>query len=104
MTQLINGETRQQVKERQKKILARRKEAIFVLLGGKRCEGCSETDESLLQFDHINGRDWDVKKYSSTTRLKHYLFEALAGRLQVLCISCNSAKKRPDELPDDTPF
>lgn len=103
-TMVVGYETVQQVRERQRKILSRRKEAIFVLLGGKECVGCGETDEELLQFDHIHGRDWDVTKVSSTTRLKNYLYEALAGRLQVLCISCNSSKNRPDEIPDETPF
>lgn len=101
---MINGESRQAIRERQKRIHSRRKEAIFVLLGGKRCIECGETDEELLQFDHIRGRDWDINSVSSTTRLKNYLYEAIDGRLQVLCISCNSSKKRPDDIPDDTPF
>jgi hypothetical protein len=46
LTALINRESRQQIRERQKKILSRRKEAIFVLLGGKQCVGGGETDET----------------------------------------------------------
>jgi len=101
---LINRETRQAIRERQKRIHTRRREAIFVLLGGKYCVGCGETDEDVLQFDHKRGRDWDINSVSSTTRLKNYLYEAIDGRLQVLCISCNSSKNRPNEIPDNTPF
>lgn len=39
---LINRETRQAIRERQKRIHTRRREAIFVLLGGKYCV-CSST-------------------------------------------------------------
>lgn len=100
----VNGESRSDIRERQKRLTERRKEAIFALCGGKICVGCSETDPELLQFDHKTGRDWDVRKFSSTTRLKNYLFEAIEGRIQILCISCNSSKGRPDDEPDDTPF
>ena len=102
--EIVNRERRADIRARQQRITSRRKEAIFALCGGKFCVSCGNVCEHELQFDHIKGRDWDINSVSSTTRLKRYLYEAIEGRLQILCISCNSSKGKPDDEPDDTPF
>ena len=59
-------------------------------LGGE-CKFCQSTEE--LEIDHINGRDYDIRRLGSDTRVSRYVKEAKQGLLQVLCKSCNSEKQ-----------
>lgn len=58
---------------------------------------CGATSE--LTFDHINGRDWDIRRVHATKRMRIYTEEAAAGLLQLLCLSCNSSRGQP--VPGD---
>lgn len=62
---------------------------------------CGATSE--LTFDHINGRNWDIRRVHATKRMRIYTEEAAAGLLQLLCLSCNSSKGQPEltGLADD---
>lgn len=61
---------------------------------------CGSDDLRVMTFDHIYGRDWDIRSVHATKRLSIYKREAAAGLLQLLCISCNSAKGDPTgEVP-----
>lgn len=68
-------------------------------LGGK-CVDCGGTVR--LTFDHIHGRDWDIRRVHATKRLRIYQEEADAGLLQLLCLWCNSRKGQPAD--PDVPF
>lgn len=81
-------------KTRQKALKAQeRLQALVQKLGG-RCANidCAEPFRN-LEIDHINGRDWDIRKFSQMGRVRRYEKEALLGLLQVLCTSCNKKKQ-----------
>ncbi len=78
---------------------ARRRAALIALLGNC-CASCGETE--FLQFDHADTRDWDVRGVHSTKRLRIYAEEIRAGKIQLLCISCNSSKQ--DATETEVPF
>lgn len=74
---------------RQYALAARRKRALVNMLGGK-CAKCGSREN--LTIEHVAGRDWDIRKFSSWQRLKRYWAEYNQGvSLCVLCLSCNSA-------------
>lgn len=84
--------------EDQKKLQRKVKEQLYTLLGGKLCIGCGETDESCLQFDHINGgglRDRERFKGHTDRMRKYYVDHPDEAKetLQVMCASCNWRKK-----------
>jgi hypothetical protein len=54
---------------------------------GECCAKCGSYDRP--EFDHPYGRDWDIKAVNRITRLTIYRREWLAGRLRILCKSCN---------------
>jgi len=66
---------------------------LVIELGGK-CVVCGETDMEKLQIDHIEGRDWDLEKFSSSHRVSIYRREAKEGKLQVLCKKHNLARRK----------
>lgn len=68
-------------------------------LGG-RCAWCGR--RSRLEFDHLEPRDWQPEKTARWVRLARYRREAAAGKVQLLCRSCNARKGRPEELPCST--
>ncbi len=71
---------------------ARRLAKLLKQLGG-RCQECGSRRH--LTIDHIYGRDWDIRKVHSWKRLRIYEEEADAGKVQILCLSCNSRKGQP---------
>jgi 5-methylcytosine-specific restriction endonuclease McrA len=87
--------------------LATKKAQLIADLGGV-CVGfpgpCGTTED--LTFDHINGRDWDIRAVHSTKRLRIYVEEASQGKLQLLCRACNTRKRNAQNgVPDDSePF
>jgi hypothetical protein len=70
--------------------------ALIEKLGGK-CELCPEDDPAKLEFDHKNGRDYDVSKLSSTARLARYAREAEKGEGRLLCGPCNLRERKRDD-------
>jgi hypothetical protein len=80
----------------------RKKLALIESLGGK-CAECGSEDQ--LTFDHKDGRDWDIRAVHACKRLRIYTEEADAGLIQLLCLSCNSRKGRPNgDGPADDSF
>lgn len=57
---------------------------------GEACVRCG--NDQVIEFDHIHGRDWDIKAVNQLTRTRRYLREARAGLLQPLCKPCNGWK------------
>lgn len=86
--------------QRRRDHYSRAKTQLISDLGGK-CVECNATEN--LTFDHIYGATWNYRKVHSTKRLRLYREEARQGLLQLLCGSCNSRKKRPEECSDE-PF
>ena len=80
-------------------VYERRKKSLIQLLGGA-CVQCGSILD--LTFDHIEGRNWDIRAVSSTKRLRIYTEEAKEGKVQLLCLSCNSSKGDP--RISDKPF
>lgn len=60
---------------------------------GPRCIDCGTDDMEVLEIDHIHGRDWVLKDFSSSARVARYKREFAEGKLQVLCGTCNKAKR-----------
>lgn len=81
---------------RQTEYAHRTKAELIVQLGGK-CEHCGETAYDKLQFDHINGRDWDPKSKSFSARMSKYKREAAAGILRLLCEPCNLKARKSND-------
>lgn len=75
-------------RQRARRYHTERKELIQ-RLGGK-CSVCPCADFSKLEFDHPNGRPYDVAKLSRLSRLRRYRKEADEGKVRVLCRSCNA--------------
>lgn len=68
---------------------------LIAKLGGK-CVRCGATEE--IEFDHIHGRDWEPRLHSQLQRLQVYAREIAAGKIQLLCGTCNLAKRDTDKL------
>lgn len=68
---------------------SRKRNELIKSLGGV-CAYCGTTKN--LTFDHIYGRDWDVRSVHGEKRLRIYRIEATSGLIQLLCLSCNSRK------------
>ena len=94
------------------------REQLFSLLGN-RCASCSATEEGGTQLfvDHIDGREYEVRRVASHTRMKRYLDEYRSGvRLQLLCKACDPDQngkglkgageraRRESDLPEEPPF
>lgn len=72
---------------------------LILELGG-RCAVCAATFDDapkkvrprsrFLELDHPGGRDWDVRRKSQWGRMAIYRREAAAGKLRVLCKTCNA--------------
>lgn len=81
---------------RQTKYAQRVRQELRALLGGA-CELCMETDESALEFDHIFGRDYNLRKLSFSARMARYKREAEEGKLRILCRTCNLAARKMND-------
>ena len=83
-----NPQTRSKAESAQKRL-----KNLIQKLGG-RCAmiDCAEPYKN-LEIDHIDGRDWDLTKFSQMGRVRKYEKEAELGLLQVLCTSHNKRKQ-----------
>jgi 5-methylcytosine-specific restriction endonuclease McrA len=73
--------------KRQREWAKKRRLELIVELGGK-CAECGTTRK--LEVDHVDGRDWEVRRKESSARVSKYWKEHREGvRLQVLCQECN---------------
>jgi hypothetical protein len=61
--------------------------------------GCTVRRVSRLEFDHIEGRDWECTGMSTDQRMVRYRAEAARGELQVLCDLHNRIKGDPQGRP-----
>lgn len=59
------------------------------------CALCGATEG--LQFDHINGRDYNPNQLSYSARMARYKREAAAGELRLLCEPHNLAERKKHE-------
>lgn len=77
--------------------LEKEKKRLVDLLGGL-CVVCQESDISLLEFHHRNGKNWRSRSLSRSQRLKRYEQDILDGEVYLLCDTCHND---PSEHPDD---
>ena len=68
------------------------REFLILELGGK-CEKCGQGNWSVLEFDHINGRDYEPSKLSSGARILRYREEVATGLIRLLCGPCNKGER-----------
>lgn len=78
-------------KERQQRLFRyhREREQLIIRLGGK-CALCPCREFYRLEFDHPNGRPYDLATLSRLSRLRLYQKEADQGTVRLLCRSCNA--------------
>ena len=81
---------------RQTEYAHRLKLELIKKLGGK-CDLCPETNPDRLQFDHIHGRDWDVRKKSYSARMAKYKQEVEMNQLRLLCEPCNLRQRKRND-------
>jgi hypothetical protein len=83
--------------------------AVVVLVLGGKCEKCHGTLLSVLEVDHVDGRDWSPRSMGSLKRALRYLDELESflktgtPRLRVLCRRCNAidgANRGNHHIPD----
>ena len=86
------------VGKRQREWAKRKREELISFLGGK-CVRCDATEN--LEFDHIYGTTWIIKKKASDWRISVYNEEAKRGLIQLLCKECN-LKKAVEDAQCDT--
>lgn len=72
-------------------------------LVGERCVlcGCEDPD---WQFDHPNGRTYDVSRIDSYKRLKMYIEDFKKGNGRRLCSTCNGADGASRNHYEESPF
>lgn len=75
---------------------ARRRRILIAALGGE-CVICGETTN--LEFDHISPRKWKARELSRWSRQLAYEKDWEAGRLRLLCATCNKVSGAPDDVP-----
>lgn len=84
----MTEERRRKKYESQVRSYRRKRAELIVVMGGE-CALCHDTEE--LEFDHPRGRDWKPKDHNRWVRLKRYAADWMAGRLRLLCRSCNGS-------------
>lgn len=66
-----------------------KRDTLIAALGGI-CVRCGATEE--LTVEHVDGRDYEVRKLSSFQRVRRYLAEFASGvKLCLYCLPCNSS-------------
>jgi hypothetical protein len=75
--------------------LARKKRRELVATLGNVCALLDSTCNGNLEIDHVYGRTWEPRTFSSLARVNRYLDEYKQGvQLQDLCKSHNTRKQR----------
>jgi 5-methylcytosine-specific restriction endonuclease McrA len=93
--------------KRQREWAKRRRDELVMLLGGA-CVECGATTK--LEIDHVNGRDYDIRRLCASSRVSRYWREYRGGvLLTVRCNECNARRGDPrlpgPDLSDvDAPF
>lgn len=90
--------------KRQREWAKRRRNDLVMLLGGV-CVECGATTK--LEIDHVNGRDYDIRRLCPSARVSRYWREYREGiPLTVRCKECNTRRgdPRPPEPVEDNPF
>jgi hypothetical protein len=70
---------------------------------GAFCVDCGEDAEDKLEFDHINGRDYEARKLSYRQRMIRYRREAARGELAVVCSDCNLKRRKKNDNGQHVP-
>lgn len=78
--------------ERSKVYRKRVREMLILELGGK-CVLCGNGNWTVLEFDHIYGRDYVVSELSSGARMARYKKEVGGGLIRLLCAECNKKER-----------
>ena len=74
----------------------KKKDELYVILGGKTCVECGFSDERALAFDHIHDDGVQERKQNKSRQLRYSYYtknpQIAKQRLQVLCMNCNKIK------------
>lgn len=73
--------------------MTKKREEAIKLLGGA-CAECPETDQRVLQIDHIFGDGAIARREMSQSQILKDVLEKGATKYQVLCANCNVRKRR----------
>jgi hypothetical protein len=76
---------------------AKKKRAMLIEKLGSKCDLCPETDEAKLEFDHINGRNYNPNTLSYRARMNRYEREAELGLIRLLCGDCNKKERKTND-------
>lgn len=85
---------------KQSKAWARRRRFELIYELGGKCVQCGEEEYEKLEFDHIDGKDWEATGLSTDQRMCRYVKEHRLGLLQVMCHVCNAKKGDPRMAPE----
>jgi hypothetical protein len=62
-----------------------------------KCALCPQDDPKELEFDHIHGRAYEVRKLSYSARMKRYERQAELKLIRLLCGPCNLAERKRND-------
>lgn len=81
--------SKEKANECRRRMYAKRRQALVDALGGA-CLRCGSTEN--LTIEHVDGRDYNIRKLSCFQRVKKYMEELRSGvRLCLYCLECNSS-------------
>jgi hypothetical protein len=67
-----------------------RERAALIDALGARCALCPEQRRAVLEFDHPNGREYELHRLNRRQRVQRWKAEHAQGLLRLLCRSCNA--------------
>ena len=71
-----------------------RRDEVFKAYGGPKCARCGETDQDVLQIDHIDGGGNQHRKKIGEPLIRWLHKQGFPSGYQVLCANCNIKKYR----------